>query len=146
MSQHVRSYLTRRYVQQLHLSQLLATSIAATRRCRALKTNDAETQKLRASSVDKLAKLPSTPGWFVHSFIRQYAATAPLQGSISGIDHVRPTFIWYRLCSKSADDSCILFGERDYVIALHPTTICVGYCRAAESTPVTVRTTCTIHE
>ena len=103
VSQHVRVRLTRRSVQQLHLSQLLATSIAANIRCRALKTNDAETQKLRASSVGSLAKLLPTGSraWFVNTSTCSCYCPAP--GCLSGPNHVYPTFIWHRSFPNSPD-------------------------------------------
>jgi len=76
-SQRVRSHLTGRGVQQLHLSQLFATSIAASKQCRALKSNDAETQELRASGVGKLASTVKLPAGSLARSIRQGAAVAP---------------------------------------------------------------------
>lgn len=123
----MRSHLTGRSVQQLHLSQGFATSIAASKRCRALKSNDAEIQRLRAPGVGKLAKYRprrQTPGWFVRPNVHTSMCSCcpAFTGLIPGTDHVGSTFIWDRSHLQMTDDpSCLLpIRLRHWAAPHHP--------------------------
>jgi hypothetical protein len=77
--------------------------IAASKRRRAIRHDHAETQRLPASAVYRLAKLPPRPCLLVRSYIH-YVKVQPLphfRAFISSNGHVHMTFIWHSLDGES---------------------------------------------